>query len=483
MRISSLTAVTWSFVASGGLGACFSDPPAPSRDAGGDVGSSDAGVVEAGDDASDAGTVTIATDAGTAISPFAFGHNYWDWVDWSNDSITGLTGTESPVQALHLNVIRAGGDNNDSNSPQLFDTTQIDAFVAYCQTVGAEPILQVPLVANDIDGGAATADTAAAMVTYANVTKGYAIKYWEIGNEPDIYSTQYDAGVPMSAADYCTQFISYETAMKAANMAAADGGVPMQFLGPELAYKYTTGTNDWLSPFLDGCKDYVDIVSIHRYPFAGADTTLENAIRDVTQLRSTIASVQAIIAAHGNANTPLAVTESNISYDYDPTKYTAQSILAAPGTFPAALWTADAMGVALETKLWTYAFWNIGELSGGSVLGFIIDDTPVPAYYAEQMISANFRGDVLQPSAAPAGFSVYASHDPAAASTAVLVINKNATTSRMGLAIDARATQSFDFPAMSITLVQIPDATGVATHVVRYTGDQADAGAGPVTIQ
>ena len=150
---------------------------------------------------SDAPTVTITREGGTPIAPQAFGNNYWDWLDWSNEGINGMTGTEGAVTALHLNVIRAGGDNNDtannvfySTSPIVFDNSRIDAFVQYCRTVGAEPILQVPIVSNNVDGGAASAQTAADIVTYVNVTQGYGVKYWEIGNEPDLYTSQYDAG-------------------------------------------------------------------------------------------------------------------------------------------------------------------------------------------------------------------------------------------------------------------------------------------------
>lgn len=61
--------------------------------------------------------------------------------------------------------------------PDTFDNVQIDKAVAYARAVGAEPILQVPLLAADPTGKAAPADTAAAMVTYANVTAKYGIKY------------------------------------------------------------------------------------------------------------------------------------------------------------------------------------------------------------------------------------------------------------------------------------------------------------------
>jgi hypothetical protein len=321
------------------------------------------------------------------------------------------------------------------------------------------------------------------MVTYANVTKGYGIKYWEIGNEPDLYARTYDAGVPLTAAAFCTVYQTYATAMKAANTAADGGGVPMTFLGPDLAFSYIPGA-DWLTPFLDGCKDSVDIVAIHRYPFGGMQTSIRGALTDVSAFRSTIASVSSIVAAHARPNTPLAITEANISYDYLLSAYTPTSLLAAPTTFYAGIWTADILGASLEKNLWTLALWDIGDpTTAPSVLGFLQEGQPVPAYYTEQLISTAFRGSIVVPTGVPVGFSTYASYDATAGSTAVLVINKTMTSNSLAIAVDTLAIQSFDFPALSVTLVTIPDAAGAPTHMLRYTQDQADAGTGPITIQ
>jgi len=450
---------------------CFSDTAPPAAQTTGDAA------------VSSQPTVTIVRGQGSPISAFAFGQNYWDWVDWSNSGVTGLTGTETLVTALQLNVIRAGGNNNDTNSPSAFDTSQIDKFVAYCRTVGAEPILQVPLVA-DPDGGPATAQNAADMVTYVNVTMGYDIKYWEVGNEPDLYPTNYDAGFAVqNAADYCTQFAAYVTAMRAANAAAPDGGVALQFLGPELSYKYVAG-DDWLTPFLDGCKDDVDIVTIHRYPFSGPETSVQGALTDVRSFQSTVSAVAAIVQGHARPGTPLGITEANISYDYALTSYTQSSLNAAPGTFYAALWTADVLGAALENNLWTLAFWNIGETSETtSVLGFITSDQPVPAYYAQWLVSSNFRGQVLAPSGVPAGFSIYGSYDTAVGSTSILVLNKTTAPSGLTLAVDTLPQQALVFPALSLSVVQIPDSADGGTHILRYTADLADAGTAPQMIQ
>jgi len=36
---------------------------------------------------------------------------------------------------------------------------------------------------------------------------------------------------------------------------------------------------DWLTPFLDGCKDYVDVASIHAYGFSGTQLSVNGHSR------------------------------------------------------------------------------------------------------------------------------------------------------------------------------------------------------------
>jgi hypothetical protein len=206
------------------------------------------------------------------------------------------------------------------------------------------------------------------------------------------------------------------------------------------------------------------------------------ALSGGSAFQSILTSVAAIVKGHARPNTPFGVTESNISWDWVATDYTSTSLLAAPGTFNAALWTADILGAAVQNNVWTLAFWNIGETPSG-ILGFIVNLQPVPAYYAEQMISANFRGNVLTPAGVPAGFSVYASYDASEGNTAAVVINVTTTSGRLTLPVDTLPARAFTFPAMSVTLVRIPDASGGATQALQYTSELAEAGMPPQTIR
>ena len=90
-----------------------------------------------------------------------------------------VAAVQNQVTQLQLNLLRSGGQNNDIQTPDLFDNSEVDNFVAFAHAVGAGPLMQVPAIsAPTTPLMPATVATAAAMVTYANVTKGYGIKYF-----------------------------------------------------------------------------------------------------------------------------------------------------------------------------------------------------------------------------------------------------------------------------------------------------------------
>jgi hypothetical protein len=442
--------------------------------------------------------VGICRSGGTPISPFAFGNCHFDWVDWTKNGMVGLNGTEDPVKALRLNVI-VGADNfKDSNTPQLFDEAQEDKFIQYCRAVGAEPIMFVPVYGNNVDGGKTSAQGAADIVTYINGTKKYGVKYWSIGDEVDLYDIFFKGGpgsasgrkdLPVSTvSQYASLYNTYARAMTAAN-AKTQSGVELKFVGPELGGKYSVGS-DWLSPMLDQCKDFIDVVSIHAYGFPARGLSAEGALNDIDRFPRFIQDVKSLIAQHGRPGTPLAITEANVCYDGTADLYTPEERKVGPGTFYAAIWDADRIGAALEANLWTFAFWDLAEpdLAGkGNLFGFVWTDTSkdpptyrlTPEYYAQQMVDTNFSGTTVKPSGVPEDMSVYASYDPKKASTSILVINKDSTTRALKLAVDDLKPRKIKFAPMSINVVTIPDDAAAGYHELEYTMKMADAGLPP----
>ena len=387
------------------------------------------------------------------------GVNYWMWSPTNGDA---LPGTEAAIAAVAPAIMRVGGYNNDANSPDPFDDAQLDAAVAYARAIGAEPLLQVPRLA-DVNGQPPTADTAAAMVQYANVTKQYGIKYFSIGNEPDLYDAQgaiADSAQPAipgySPADYCTATRAYVTAMKAVDPT-------IQIVGPDLSYKYTSGSNDWLTPILMDCGDLLDVVTIHRYPFSHDRASAASAQADRTAFASTVSSVRALMKAAGQGDKPLAVTEMNIAYDA-----TTCVLDASPGTVGAGLWMADILGEAIQHDLWTNAVWDISD-AAPYAFG-LLDETPAhvprPAYYAYALYAAHAGPTVLDVPSAPAGVSAHASRNAADTATEVIVVNWNGSPAGLAFQVTGLATApapaTFVLPAMSMAAVELPDG-GTAT--------------------
>jgi hypothetical protein len=432
----------------------------------------------AGGAAATTATVAVNGAARHAVS-MRYGQNYWCWNGYGNQ----MPAVQPLVGPLGLNLLRAGGYNNDAEKSSgaygsdPFGPSQIDAFVAYARAVGAEPVLQVPLIASyKRNGGTAKPAEAAALVTYVNVTKKYGVKYWEIGNEPDLYS---NADLPGYTVDrYIADFKAFAAAMKAVDPS-------IQLLGPELSWKYyptqaKNGPNDWLTPFLRGCKGVYDVVAIHRYPFDAAHATVDAAMADVDRYRGFVQDVQALIAAEA-PGTPFAITEANITWDGEPAHSTYSA--SAP-TIHAALWLADNLATSRELGLWSQHYWSLSE---GWTLGFIDGAThrPRPEYHAFQLVSRHM-GPVSLGAVAPAGFSAYASRSAADNATVVLVLNKHekdapVTFTFAGLSRPPAAGFTATLPAHSISLLTFPDG-GAAPTVLRYSPAEATAGTAPVEV-
>ncbi len=402
--------------------------------------------------------------------------NYWNWMPSYGDDVTG---TETEIAALKPAVMRIGGYNNDANTADPFDNAQLDRAVAYARAIGAEPLIQVPLLA-DVDGSPPTAATAAAMVRYANVTKGYGIKYFSVGNEPDLYATQGSLTDPAQPAfpnykpsDYCASARAYVTAMK-----AADGTIAI--IGPDLSWHYIPG-NDWLTPILQGCGDLFDVVAIHRYPFNSKQATLAAASGDATSFASTLTSVRALIRAAGYGDKPLAITEMNIAYDS-----TACQLGASSGTIGSALWLADGLGTAIENSLWTSALWDIGDddLWALGLIGPHPLHQPRPEYYAYQLYADHFGPTLVDVTQSPANVRAYASRNQADDTTLLIIVNWSTLSAPLAVQVTglsaAPAPALYTVPGLSISAVEIAD--NGATTAWTYSDEQHRVGQGPVPL-
>jgi alpha-L-arabinofuranosidase len=144
--------------------------------------------------------------------------------------------------------------------------SKFDAFMDLAQHTGAKVMITVNYGTNAAGTGPGDPNEAAAWVKYANITKHYGIKYWEIGNE--VYGDGFygptwetDLNTQKGPTAYATGAISFTTAMKALDPSIKVGVVlatPGRFLDGQQP--------DWNSGVLSTECSKIDIVILHFYP-------------------------------------------------------------------------------------------------------------------------------------------------------------------------------------------------------------------------
>ncbi|WP_243640210.1 cellulose binding domain-containing protein [Streptacidiphilus pinicola] len=290
--------------------------------------------------------------------------------------------------------------NTEQGGGYVAPNTDFDAFMGTVRAAGAQPIITA-------NYGSGTPQEAAAWVQYANVTKGYGVKYWEIGNE--VYGNgeygatwETDTHSSHSATTYANNLLQYVSAMKAVDPSIKIGVVlttpgfwPDGIVGPG-------DSMDWNHTVLSIAGSKIDYVIVHTYP----DSTSEADLLGKPQalIPGIAGSVHALINQYAGTNAPnvgIAVTEANATSYRD----TAPNGLFAPDEY--LTWMENG---AFTTDWW--ALHNGSSCSGLTTVDGATDyndygmlasssceppqDTPFPAYYGTQMITKlGSPGDTL----------------------------------------------------------------------------------------
>ncbi len=136
-----------------------------------------------------------------------------------------------------------------------------DEFMELCRALEAEPTLVICYDALFTPGCMVTKErlieTAAAWVKYANLTRGYGVKYWEIGNEAYIDET-------VSPYDYARDLIEFAKAMKKVDPTIWIGanGPPRRDGGGK---HEATKDIPWWKVVFETAAEHIDFVPVHVY--------------------------------------------------------------------------------------------------------------------------------------------------------------------------------------------------------------------------
>jgi hypothetical protein len=401
-------------------------------------------------DAAAASTATVSVNATQSLATFAatgLGMNVAVYDGQMNSAATpGL------LKAAGIGAVRYPGGSygdiyhwktNTTEGGYVADNTGFDAFMGTVTTSGAQPVI----IANY---GTGTPQEAADWVRYANVTKGYAAKYWEIGNEVygnGLYGSgwEQDNHSSHTATTYANNLVQYISAMKAVDPTIKVGAVlttpgnwPDGIVG-------TGDTQDWNHTVLSIAGSKIDFVIVHHYPNpASSAELLTRPQTDVPAISATLKSLIRQYAGANAANVGIAVTETNSSYAYD--------------TAPAGLFAADNYLTWVENGAFNVDWWDLrngtdcskittiagaSEFGDGGVLSSGASceppaNTPFPTYYGIQMASTLAKpGDALV--STTSSQPLLTSHAARAGNgdVSVLLINKdpvNATTVNLSYA-------------------------------------------------
>lgn len=309
-----------------------------------------------------------------------------------------------------------GGDWGDEND---ITELQLDNFIALAKQLGAEPAIHVRL-----HGG--SPEAAAELVRYANVEKQYAVRYWSVGNEPELYG------------DYDTVRYNEEWRVIAEAMLEVDpeliliGPDVSQVLGDPQADPRDVNGKYWVDEFLRANGDLVDIVSIHRYPFPvsmSSGPAQPEALRDnLPQWDSILANLKATVCRETGRSLPIAVTEFNSHWN------AVTGGTGTPDSHFGAIWLADVLGRMIRSDVEIVAQFALQSASDNGGWGLFSRTEARPSYYVYRMFQ--HLGDQLVYAASGAeNVSVYAAKD-AEGDLTILVINLNESQQTLPIQVE-----------------------------------------------
>jgi len=336
---------------------------------------------------------------------------------------------------------------NTSEGETFQWATSLDAFAAI--TTQTRP--HVFITANY---GSGSPEEAAAEVRYANLTKRYGFKFWEIGNE-NYGSWEFDHNTRAhDPVTYATRFKDYVAKMKAVDPSIQIGAVVLADedsfanYADEAAVNPRTGAthHGWTAVLLATLAQLgvtPDYVVYHRYeqaPGGESDSFL------LESARTWASDVQAI---RGMLNDYLGDRARRVEIICTENNSVFSNVGKQTTSLVNGLFLADAVGNVLKTELTGFFWWDLRNgqetanntspsLYGWRRLGdYGIVNGAVPAgpadryptFYTYKLLSHFARGGerVVDAASDYVGLSVYATRDRRAHTLNLLVINKHPT--------------------------------------------------------
>ena len=409
-----------------------------------------------------------------AIDPRMFGLNADIWDGSFNTSTTADLLLEADNQALRF----GGGSLSDAYHWQTNTTegqtfqwaTSLDAFANVALATQA----RVFITANY---GSGSPQEAADEVRYANRTKQYGFKYWEIGNE-NYGPWELDNNTrPHDPVTYATRFKDYFQQMKAVDRSIKIGAVVVadedsfaNYTDESAVNPRTSATHQgWNAVMLATLKQLrvtPDFVIYHRYeqgPGGESDAFLLNSARTWANDAASIRANLSDYLGRDAHQVEIICTENNSVFS-NPGKQTTSLVNG--------LFMADSMANIMKTEFNGFFWWNLrnGQEAANNNdpslygwrpygdYGIVTSATPAgpadryPTFYVYKLLQQFARGGehVVAAASDYTGLGVYAVRDRRTHTLRLLVINKHPTaTLDVNIAVNgfrpARSVEVFSY--------------------------------------
>jgi hypothetical protein len=255
-----------------------------------------------------------------------------DQENWqSNVGCTFVPGVTAMPTAQDL----ATANNIDTYLPSIAQPLGLD--IVYTVNYGTNPPA--------CDAGGDPTANGADLVQYANLTKGYGIKYWEIGNELFSSTTESDFHPnPFTGASYATYEPEFYTEMKAKD--------PTIKIAVPVDLSSYQGQSGFDLPVLAGAE--YDAVAWHNYPMKdpitdGATLYQDRVASNMSRTRGSLLKLQTELMNNGKSADAIWITEWNGEVIGD--KWSKQTMGAAAPLF-AASQLAEYMQAGVQLATW-----------------------------------------------------------------------------------------------------------------------------------
>jgi hypothetical protein len=436
-------------------------------------------------------TVNVNSSLGT-IPKTAFGLNTAVWDSQLLDS-----GLPSLLRQAGTTMLRfPGGSTADAYHWQTNSLTHgqsgyvdphntFDAFMGVAQQTSAQSMLTVNYGSNAAGTAGGDPQEAAAWVRYANLTKHYGVRYWEIGNEVygnGTYGSQWEVDLHKEHGPtaYAQNALTFIHAMKAVDPTIQTGVV---LTAPG---RWPDGLSpDWNRNVLSvACQD-INFVDVHWYPQDPKQESDSGLLASASKINAMVATLRARIQQYCGSHASqvgIMVTETN-SVSFNPGKQTTGPVNA--------LFLADTTMNWLENGVANIDWWDIhnsittGQNNSPSLYGdqqygdygiFSVgqsndgiseppSETPFPSYYGLQMLTKLGSGgdQMLQASSNEPLLSVHAVKQQDGR-LAILLINKNPS---------ANYNVSFSLPGYQVASAATLYTYGKSSSALQVTQDPA----------